>query len=341
MTETVDPLVFTRTFGITGTHAVTVAVWNCAMSTPVTDVVTLTVYAQDVCVDLTSVTIDGATSGYPGTYTFTTDYEPSGASTPISYTWQDGSIGNTLVDDLDVGTHTLVVTATNCASALVTDDHEIVITAAPVCTAVTDVELAYTNTGTIYTDTVVHFQADVTPDNAARPYSYTVTTDGAVGSVMTETADPLVFTRTFGLTGTHAVTVAVWNCAMSTPVTDVVTFTVYAQDVCVPVTGVELALSTEGSLFIEDVLSFEADIAPPGATRPYTYQLTFDGTPGTAMTDTVNPLVFTRTFTASGPHTVDIGVWNCAMSASEAFTDTVSFTTYSYTIYLPLVMRNS
>jgi hypothetical protein len=192
-------------------------------------------------VTLTQITIDGETEGMPGTYTFTTSYEPITATEPITYLWDDGDMMSTSVRTLNVGVHDLMVTATNPANVLVTDTHTITIT-----------------------------------------------------------------------------------------------------EECIEVTGVDLTLIMEGSsLFIEDVLFFKADITPPGATRPYTYQLTFDGTPGAVMTDTVESLTFTRTFTASGPHTVDIGVWNCAMSASEAFTDTVSFTTYSYTIYLPLVMRNS
>jgi uncharacterized repeat protein (TIGR01451 family) len=129
MTATADPLVFTQTFATTGTHTVEIHAWNCGMTTQVTDVITLTVREQGVCVDLTSVTIHGATSGYPNNYTFTTRYKPGDASIPISYTWDDGSNGNTSVRYLSVGTYTLGVTATNSCSTgpAVTDSHEIII----------------------------------------------------------------------------------------------------------------------------------------------------------------------------------------------------------------------
>ncbi len=48
----------------------------------------------------------------------------------------------------------------------------------------------------------------------------------------------------------------------------------------------------------------------------------------------------TYTFTTSGPHTVEIGVWSCDVSAAEAVTATLGLTTYPRPIYLPLVMRN-
>ncbi len=77
--------------------------------------------------DLTSITIGGDTTGAPGTYTFTTSYLPSGASYPITYTWDDGGTGTLSIRSLGVGTHTLAVTATNCTAARVTNTHPVVI----------------------------------------------------------------------------------------------------------------------------------------------------------------------------------------------------------------------
>jgi len=79
------------------------------------------------CISLTRITIAGLDSGYPGTYTFTTDYAPSYAMPPINYAWENGDAGDTSVRSLSAGAHTLVVTATNCASAVVTDTHVIVV----------------------------------------------------------------------------------------------------------------------------------------------------------------------------------------------------------------------
>jgi hypothetical protein len=115
-----------------------------------------------------------------------------------------------------VGTHTIAVTATNCATAMVTDTHEIVIHAAPVCTEVTAVDLTLVTMGTIYTDTVALFSADIAPDDAAKPYTYTVDFgDSTAPLTGTDNADPLLFTHTFPVSGTRAVEIGVWNCAMS------------------------------------------------------------------------------------------------------------------------------
>jgi hypothetical protein len=231
MTTTIIPITFDGVFGVTGTHAATITVWNCTLGPmyAVSDTITFTVRALGECVSLDSVTIDGATSGYPGVYTFTTDYEPFDASIPISYTWDNGGDTATSVRTLGVGTHTLTVSATNlCTLPPVTDTHDIVITAAPVCTEVTGITLVYTNTGTIYTDTVVHFSADIAPDDADMPYTYTI--DYGSGPTLPNIAavDPYLFTYTFPITGTHTVTFSAWNCAMIVPESDSVSVTVSA-----------------------------------------------------------------------------------------------------------------
>jgi hypothetical protein len=124
-----DPLTeITHTFTATGSYDVEIAVWNCEMSEPVTDTVEVIVSEYGTCVDLTDIAIKGDTMGYSGTYTFTTTYSPSNATLPISYTWDSGDITSTTIRALDVGTHTLMVTATNCSTALVTDTHTITIT---------------------------------------------------------------------------------------------------------------------------------------------------------------------------------------------------------------------
>ena len=129
MASSADPLLFTDTFATTGTHTVEIAVWNCAMTEAqaMTGSVVVTVSEHVVCVDLTSITIAGATTGYPGVYTFTTSYLPQNATPPIAYVWDNGDNTATSIRTLGVGTHTLMVTATNCTTALVTDTHPIVI----------------------------------------------------------------------------------------------------------------------------------------------------------------------------------------------------------------------
>jgi hypothetical protein len=50
------------------------------------------------------------------------------ASLPITYTWDDGGSAKTTVLTLGWATHTLMVTATNCATVVVTDTHNNFIT---------------------------------------------------------------------------------------------------------------------------------------------------------------------------------------------------------------------
>jgi PKD repeat protein len=127
-----DPLTLEHTYDATGTYQVDIYVSNCDMGPgdAVSDTLQLTVYEQGVCVGLAAVAISGESSGVPGVYTFTTDYDPPDASWPITYTWENGDAAGTSIRFLDVGTHTLGVTATNCAGTEVTGAHTIVISPA-------------------------------------------------------------------------------------------------------------------------------------------------------------------------------------------------------------------
>jgi hypothetical protein len=102
--------------------------WNVGMLEPVTDTVQFTVYEPGTCVPLTSVTILGATSGAPGSYTFSLDYTPSDATPPFTYLWDNGDTTATSQRSLGAGTHTITVTMTNCSGVQVTDTHIITIT---------------------------------------------------------------------------------------------------------------------------------------------------------------------------------------------------------------------
>jgi carboxypeptidase T len=79
------------------------------------------------CVDVTGVTIDGATSGEPGVYTFTASLEPGNATPPITWEWDNGDSTATSVRTLGEGVYTLVVTVTNCTGAVAIDTHTIAI----------------------------------------------------------------------------------------------------------------------------------------------------------------------------------------------------------------------
>ena len=79
---------------------------------------------------LADVSVSGPTSGYTGSlYAFTTVVTPTSATPPIAYLWDNGDTTSTTIRSLRGGTVTLMITATNCTAALVTDDHTIAITA--------------------------------------------------------------------------------------------------------------------------------------------------------------------------------------------------------------------
>lgn len=218
-----DPLSLYHIFAITGSHLLEVASWNCTMTEAVTDTLEVVVHGQTECKPLNEVSILGATAGAPGVYTFTTSIIPPDATAPVAYLWDNDDVVSSTVRFLDEGAHTLVVTATNCTDALVTDTHEIVISSTPVCTQVAGVDLTLVTSGAIYTDTLVQFSADIMPDDAVKPFSYTVHYgDGTPPEESNSSDDPLSLTHTFSITGTLTVEMAVWNCEMTVPVTDTV-----------------------------------------------------------------------------------------------------------------------
>jgi len=303
-------------------------------------------------------------------------------------------------------------------------------TLSSLCTHTTSVDLSLLSLSTIYTDTYTLFNADVTPDNITKPYTYRLTIDDVPGGAMTSNNDPMVFVEVFSTTRIHTVEIGVWNCDMTEaqaltdtvevvvseqppPCTEVnitnvtsdspvdlgntmhVTATVagdtpivyiwnfgdgspsqsgigldaithvyssvgvytitldvfngclsadtYSIQVtvnlptCEQVTDIDLSLATVGTIFTNAVVSFNADITPNGATKPYTYRLTIDGVPGGAMTSSSDPLAFTETFATTGTHTIESAVWNCNMTEGQAMTDTAMLyvTSVDVMVYIP------
>ncbi len=224
--------------------------------------------------------------------------------------------------------------------------------APPTCTEVTSVDLSLTTSGDIYTDTEVTFSADVAPDNAGKPYTYTVDYGAGASAPATSSDDPLTtpLNHTFTATGTYEVEIAVWNCDMSAAqaVTNTAQVVVNEQGVaCTPVTGVGLSLTTSSDIYTDTEVTFSADVAPDNAGKPYTYTIDYGAGASAPATSSDDPLTtpLNHTFTATGAYEVEIAVWNCDMSAAQAVTDTVRVTVSGreeagHKIYLPLVARN-
>jgi hypothetical protein len=122
-----------------------------------------------------------------------------------------------------------MVTATNPVN-IVTDTHTITITAAPTqCIPVSAVDLTLETSPPILTDTVAHFRADIAPDDATKPYTYTIDYSDGTITTTTASADPLTLAHTFEMTGTYTVEITAWNCDMAPAdaITDSITLTVH------------------------------------------------------------------------------------------------------------------
>jgi hypothetical protein len=127
--------------------------------------------------------------------------------------------------------------------------------------------------------------------------------------------------------GTHTLAVTLTNClttATAALVTDSHTIVLTAPQVCTDVSGLILSVLTPAPVYPGTPVSFRADILPDEASPPYEYQLTVDGLAGDELVFDAEPLVLTETFTTVGLHTVEIAVWNCAMTAAEAVTASVA-----------------
>jgi hypothetical protein len=129
--------------------------------------------APSTCEKVNAVLISGPTAGPPGGYTFTAVVSPSTATTPISYTWDNGDSGASSPRTLSVGGHKLTVSVSNCGGAAqVSDDHTIDIQAVqPGCTTpLTGVTISGPTIG--ITNTTYTFTASPQPVGATTPVTY-------------------------------------------------------------------------------------------------------------------------------------------------------------------------
>jgi PKD repeat protein len=145
---------------------------------------------------------------------------------PLTYTWDFGGPGHGVGLDsatpvytyTDAGDYTVAVTVENPCGE---DSASTQVVVSPVCTNVTDVELTLLSAGPIYPGEEVEISADLVPDGAAPPYSYTVDFgDGTAPILSAGYDDPLALHYTYTVTGTFSVEVLVWNCTMTEMVSD-------------------------------------------------------------------------------------------------------------------------
>jgi PKD repeat protein len=148
--------------------------------------------------------------------------QTSGGMEPITYFWDFGdSIGTStepsptyIYTDTGIFTVTLITTDTLQETDAVS--HTVTVEPAPI----TSVDLIRVTTDPIFVGDMVGFTADLLPDTATKPYSYTL--DFGDGTVITGTSDmdPLLFDHVFNTGGGYTVQISVQNAVMSESVTD-------------------------------------------------------------------------------------------------------------------------
>lgn len=111
--------------------------------------------------------------------------------------------------------------------------------------------------------------------------------------------------------------------------------------VCAPVTEVQIAQATSGTLYAGDTATLAVTLGPETAVPPFTYTLSISGTE--VLTGQVaNGISFyiEHTFTEPGVYPVTLNVWSCDLAApvSGDLWVTVLPATERYKVYLPLVV---
>ncbi len=146
----------------------------------------------------------------------------------------DATAPVTLTVDIPVGASdgdydVASLSATSQGDPSVSDRSTLTTTAAvtQVCEPVTGVELSLITSGTLYVGSQANIQADIAPNDATKPYTYTIDYgDGSAPVEGTSSDDPYEFSYTYTNTGAYTLEFWAWNCDMSVPMTDSIEITV-------------------------------------------------------------------------------------------------------------------
>ncbi len=200
---------------------------------------------------------------------------------PLDYLWDFGDgVGTSTESDpeytyLVPGTFTVTLSATNSQGSDIVQHPVVVLEAA--CVEVTGVDLTLVTTGIIYPGDAVDFSADIMPDDAGTPYTYTVDYgDGSAPVLDTSSDDPLALNHTFYATGTYEVEIAVWNCDMvpGEAVTDTVPLTVHDRTMFVRLINMRIIEPQPGIFVIQGFVRILDETMTPvgGATVDVSWQ---------------------------------------------------------------------
>ncbi len=277
----------------------------------------------------------------------TVDFTPAYTGTaPIGWEWtfQNGVPPTSTLEsptgiDFGVsGTYVFTATAANCSGAGLDTFVDTVTVSCDSCTPITGVELSQTTPGPILPGDPVEFGADLMPDDAGKPYGYTISVDGTPVLNGQSSDDPLEFQYSFSEAGEYTVSISTWNCESGKPATDEIVVVVEAP-ACIALTEVDLEDLEGSDILPGDEVSFSADLDPDDAAKPYSYTVTIDGAPIVSGQSSDDPLEFQYTFAEAGEYEVEISAWNCDMTEPVTDSETVTVAAPVYWLYLPAIWR--
>jgi PKD repeat protein len=266
--------------------------------------------------------------GEPMHFTATLD----AGTPPLTYTWDFGGAG--YGGGLDTASPVFTYTEPGSFTAVVTAENECGTdsTFQVVEVLCDEPEVLVTNDSPAVLGEPVLFAATVT---GTLPFTYTWDFGGAGTGSGLDTASP-VFTYTEA--GSFTATATVENgCGVDAASTDV-----EVTPMCTDVIGLALSLGAPGPVYVGEPMDLLADIAPQDAAKPYSYTVDYgDGTAPVTGTQSLDPMALSYSYTSAGTYTVQIGVWNCAMT--EPVTGTVEIGVEArpmHYIYLPVVVKD-
>ncbi|MBN1659653.1 MAG: carboxypeptidase regulatory-like domain-containing protein [Anaerolineae bacterium] len=268
-------------------------------------------------------------------------FEPAG---DVPWVSEDPITGTVLADDqlpvdvtftalptmpLGVYTATLVINTDDAQEPQLTVPVTLTIVD---CMPVTGVDLAVLTADPIFPGDAVDLEADVEPDDASKPYSYTVDYGDETPLVTGSSSDdPLALSHSYAAAGSYTVTVSVWNCDMTEPVAD--TAVVAVQVPCAPVTGLDFGWMPVAPVAGE-MVSFDATVT--GGDEPITYTWSFgDG-------ETAVGVSVTHAFALAADYTVWLTATNCSGEGVAVISHTLTVAVVPppiYYYYLPITVK--
>lgn len=147
---------------------------------------------------------------------------------PLQHAWDFGDGHTSTASDPQhlydgSGEYLVTLTVTNTLGSDVVT-HTVTVSSV-LCSPITAVDLTRLPLGTVMPGEVVSFSANLQPNYASKPYTYTVSYGGAPVTA-SSSADPLTWSYAFPATGNYAVDLSVWNCSPTQTVTATLPVTV-------------------------------------------------------------------------------------------------------------------